>query len=91
MGLTDPDPSPTDPDEWLRRETALRRLRDHGVARIQGCGGVPVSVETLERFAAHLDLSPREREAVERRSLDVDFAPAPVSFRSADPSDATRR
>ncbi|WP_331769834.1 hypothetical protein OG948_39615 (plasmid) [Embleya sp. NBC_00888] len=91
MGLTDPDPFPTDPDEWLRRETALQRLRDHGVARIQGCGAGPVSVETLELFAAHLDLSPPEREAIERRSLGGHFASTPASFRRAGPSDPANR
>lgn len=91
MGLTDHDPFLTDPDEWLRRETVLQRLRDHGVVRIQGCGAGAVSVETLELFAAHLDLSPPEREAIERRSLEGDFASAPTSFRRAGPSDAANR
>ncbi|MFI6978854.1 hypothetical protein ACIBSV_09670 [Embleya sp. NPDC050154] len=91
MGLTDPDPFPTDPDEWLRRETALQRLRDHGVARIHGCGSGPVSVETLELFAAHLDLPPPEREAIERRSLGGDFDSTSASLRRPGPSEAANR
>lgn len=80
MALTDPDPAPTNPDEWLRREVALQRLRDRGVQRIHACDG-RIPVELLEFFAAHFDLPPEERAKAEWVAAPPDTAEAPARSR----------
>jgi hypothetical protein len=86
MALTDPDPAPTDPDEWLRREVALQRLRDHGVRRIHACGS-RIPVELLEFFAGHFDLPAEERAKAEWVGTRPDTAAAPTRS----PEDANLR